>query len=81
MDQHGDRDSLARLPALLAVWQTPRRVVVHCSAGLHRTGAMRIGGANGPAELKKLQIVQVRLGTRSPSGPPDALENSADPLG
>jgi len=26
------------------------------------------------------QIVQVRLGTRSPSGPPNALENSAGPL-
>jgi len=42
---------------------------------------VRIGGANGPAELKKLQIIQVRLGTRSPSGPPKALENCADPLG
>ena len=44
-------------------------------------GDGRIGGANGPAELKKLQILQVRLGTQSPSGPPNALKNCADPLG
>lgn len=40
MDQPGDARSLARLPALLEVWDQPRRVVVHCSAGLHRTGAI-----------------------------------------
>lgn len=40
MDQPGDPQSLARLPALLGVWDEPRRVVVHCSAGLHRTGAV-----------------------------------------
>ena len=37
----------------------------------------RIGGANGPAELKKLQMLQVRLSTRSPSGPLNAMKNSA----
>jgi len=31
----------------------------------------RIGGANGPAEFKKMQIRQVRLVTRPPSGPPE----------
>jgi protein-tyrosine phosphatase len=40
MDQPGDAESLARLPALLTTWDEPRRVVVHCSAGLHRTGAI-----------------------------------------
>jgi Tyrosine phosphatase family len=40
MEQAGDRDGLARLPGLLDVWSEPRRVVVHCSAGLHRTGAI-----------------------------------------
>lgn len=40
MEQAGDRESLARLPDLLALWDVPRRVVVHCSAGLHRTGAI-----------------------------------------
>lgn len=40
MDQPGDPGSLARLPALLDIWDQPRRVVVHCSAGLHRTGAI-----------------------------------------
>jgi predicted protein tyrosine phosphatase len=40
MELPADRESLARLPTLLAVWDTPRRVVVHCSAGLHRTGAV-----------------------------------------
>jgi hypothetical protein len=39
MDSGEDRQSLARLPAVLALWDAPRRVVVHCSAGLHRTGA------------------------------------------
>jgi hypothetical protein len=33
-----------------------------------------MGGAKGPAELKKMQILQVRLGTRSPSGLPNALQ-------
>ena len=28
-----------------------------------------------------MQILQVRLGTRSPSEPPNTLEDSADPLG
>jgi len=42
---------------------------------------MRIGGANGPAEFKEVQILQVRLGRGSPSGPPNALEKSAEPLG
>jgi hypothetical protein len=40
MDSGADRQSLARLPAVLALWDAPRRVVVHCSAGLHRTGAI-----------------------------------------
>ena len=40
MDSADDRQSLARLPALLALWTAPHRVVVHCSAGLHRTGAI-----------------------------------------
>lgn len=40
MDQPGDPQSLAQLPALLGIWDEPRRVVVHCSAGLHRTGAI-----------------------------------------
>jgi hypothetical protein len=35
---------------------------------------LRIGGANGPAELKKMQIVQARLRCVRgfPSGPPNA---------
>src|SRR4029079_9893666 len=40
MDQPGDRESLAQLPTRLGIWDQPRRVVVHCSAGLHRTGAI-----------------------------------------
>ena len=40
MEQTGDRDQLAMLPQLLRVWDEPRRVVVHCAAGLHRTGAI-----------------------------------------
>jgi len=37
---------------------------------LARHPGRRVGGANGSAELNKMQILQVRLGTRSPSGPP-----------
>lgn len=56
MDQASDRASLARLPTLLTTWDTPRRVVVHCSAGLHRTGAvcyllLRLAGLDRAAAL------------------------------
>lgn len=34
----GDPESLARLVALVEGFEEPRRIVVHCSAGLHRTG-------------------------------------------
>lgn len=63
MDQPGDRDSLARLPALLALWDQPRRVVVHCSAGLHRTGAvcyllLRLAGLTPAATLARIHAAR-----------------------
>jgi hypothetical protein len=63
MEQAGDRDSLARLPALLEVWSEPRRVVVHCSAGLHRTGAicyllLRMAGLARDEAVAKIRLAR-----------------------
>lgn len=63
MDQLGDAESLARLPALLAVWDEPRRVVVHCSAGLHRTGAicyllLRLAGLERDDAIARLRLAR-----------------------
>lgn len=63
MDQPGDRDSLARLPALLDVWGEPRRVVVHCSAGLHRTGAvcyllLRLAGLERDDAIARIRLAR-----------------------
>lgn len=60
MDQPGDAESLARLPTLLPVWDEPRRVVVHCSAGLHRTGAvcyllLRLAGLDRETALARIR--------------------------
>jgi hypothetical protein len=40
LDRREDRASLARVPELLTILRSnqPRSLVVHCSAGLHRTG-------------------------------------------
>lgn len=63
MDQPGDSDSLARLPALLTTWDAPRRVVIHCSAGLHRTGAvcyllLRLAGHDRSAALAHIHAAR-----------------------
>ncbi len=63
MDQPGDRDSLARLPALLDVWAGPRRVVVHCSAGLHRTGGicyllLRLAGLGRDEAVARVRLAR-----------------------
>mgnify|MGYP000623814035 CR=1 FL=1 len=63
MDQPGDRDSLARLPALLALWDQPRRVVVHCSAGLHRTGGicyllLRLAGLGRDEAVARVRLAR-----------------------
>lgn len=59
MELAEDRESLARIPGLLALWDAPRRVVVHCSAGLHRTGAVcyllcRLAGDDPDAALARI---------------------------
>ena len=63
MEGATDQDNLARLPGLLALWATPRRVVVHCAAGLHRTGAVcyllfRLAGLDGAAALAKVHAAR-----------------------
>lgn len=63
MDQPGDRDSLARLSSLLKMWDEPRRVVVHCSAGLHRTGAicyalLRLGGLGRDEAVARVRLAR-----------------------
>lgn len=63
MELAADRESLARLPELLAIWDEPRRVVVHCSAGLHRTGAVcyllyRLSGLDRDAALAQIHAAR-----------------------
>ncbi len=63
MDRPGDAESLARLPAVLAVWDEPRRVVVHCSAGLHRTGAicyllLRLSGLTRDEAIAHIRVAR-----------------------
>ena len=63
MDKPGDPDSLARLPALLGTWDQPRRVVVHCSAGLHRTGAicyllLRLSGLGRADAIERVRLAR-----------------------
>ena len=63
-----DRRSLARLPQLLELLRTPapvspRRLVLHCSAGLHRTGVclyllLRLSGMSPEAALEQLALAR-----------------------
>lgn len=60
MEGADDRASLARLPTLVSLWNEPRRVVVHCSAGLHRTGAVcyllfRLAGHSREAAIEHIR--------------------------
>ena len=61
LDQDADRVSLARVPELLELLRRnpPRSVILHCSAGLHRTGIclyllLRHAGFDPEAALVKL---------------------------
>ena len=63
MEQLADQQSLARLPGMLGLWDQPRRVVVHCSAGLHRTGAicyllLRISGMQRDAAVAHIRLAR-----------------------
>lgn len=63
MDRPGDAQSLGSLPALLGMWEQPRRVVVHCSAGLHRTGAicyllLRLAGLGRDDAIARIRLAR-----------------------
>ena len=65
LDQSDDRESLARLPALLDLWYEPRRVVIHCAAGLHRTGVityslLRLAGLSRDEAVARLRQARAR---------------------
>jgi len=62
-------------PALFARWPD---AAAFAEADL---GELRAGGANGPAELKKMQTSRFGWVRDLRRAPQDALENSADPLG
>jgi hypothetical protein len=59
LERAGDRDSIARLPELL-VLPGDRRIVIHCSAGMHRTGVclyllLRHAGLDPEAALARVE--------------------------
>ncbi len=63
METPADQQSLARLPGMLGLWDLPRRVVVHCSAGLHRTGAicyllLRLSGMPRDAAVAHIRMAR-----------------------
>ncbi len=63
LERPEDWESLRRLPSLLALWDRPRRVVVHCSAGLHRTGAvchllLRLSGLDRATALARIEAAR-----------------------
>ncbi len=63
MESAEDAGSLARLPGLLELWEQPRRVVVHCSAGLHRTGGvcyllLRLAGLERAAAIATISAAR-----------------------
>ena len=54
-----DAASLARIPALVGLLDAPRGIVVHCAAGMHRTGLfiyllMRHAGLSSEMALRRL---------------------------
>lgn len=66
MEQQADRESLSRLPAVLAGWGS-HRGVVHCSAGLHRTGAicyalLRLSGLDREAAAARVREARALTG-------------------
>lgn len=63
LDQPGDAESLARVSSLLPIWDEPCRVVVHCAAGLHRTGAicyllLRHSGLERNEAIERLRLAR-----------------------
>lgn len=63
MEGADDAASLARLPELLGLWDEPRRVVVHCAAGLHRTGAvcyllLRLAGVGRDEAIERVRAAR-----------------------
>ncbi len=65
----GDRRALAQLPRLLELLRAParepaaRRVVLHCSAGLHRTGVclyllLRLAGMSQESAVAKIELAR-----------------------
>ncbi len=38
LERREDRESLTRIPAIVGLLEAGRHVVVHCAAGMHRTG-------------------------------------------